>query len=107
MAFYTFHQNNSGGFFKEPARSVVIEAATAEEAITIAEGEGLYFDGYGDCSCCGNRWSSYQPEGDEVPSEYGEPIPLDGGHTRSDLASWDKVPSYLIVYKDGSRKVLK
>ena len=59
MKTFTYHQNNSGGFFVGP-KSVTIEAESAEDADRIAEEEGLvYFDGVEngqDCECCGDRW---------------------------------------------------
>ena len=62
--FYTFSQNNSGGSFDIDhmlAHFVIIEADTAEEANTIAESVGIYFNGCDegmDCDCCGDRWYS-------------------------------------------------
>jgi hypothetical protein len=60
--FYTFTQNNSGGsFIDEPKQGigmyVIVEANSEAEATAKAESIGLYFDGEGDCSCCGDRWS--------------------------------------------------
>lgn len=76
--FYTFSQNNSGGSFVQDeniSHYVIIEANSAEEANRLAERKGLYFDGYGDCSCCGNRWSeAWYDEGDDVPTIYGESV---------------------------------
>lgn len=73
--FYEFRQNNSGGSFTYDELSgvsvtVLIEADSPQEANIRAESIGIYFDGYGDCSCCGNRWH-------EVDSydEYTEDIP--------------------------------
>lgn len=60
MPFYHYDQNNSGGAFDEPALNVFIEASSDEEADTIAEANGIYFDGVEDdkdCPCCGDRWS--------------------------------------------------
>ncbi len=62
--FYEFHQNNSGGSFEiDDERGigprVWIEAETLDQAISIALGIGLYFDGVDigtDCPCCGDRW---------------------------------------------------
>lgn len=57
--FYTFNQNNSGGYFKPPAQYVIVEASSAKEANQIAEDNGLYFNGVEngiDCHCCGDRW---------------------------------------------------
>lgn len=62
--FYHFHQNNSGGFLKEPACEVFIEADTTDEANAIALENGLYFDGCSkdlDCDCCGDRWYRAYP----------------------------------------------
>ncbi|WDM16709.1 hypothetical protein J3S85_37725 [Streptomyces lavenduligriseus] len=79
--FFTFDQNNSGGVFDIDTAAgisayVIVEADTAEEANERAESIGLYFDGEGDCSCCGGRWSAQwsSDKGDEVPSIYGEPV---------------------------------
>ena len=82
--FYTFNQNNSGGFFKTSEKEgigeiVIVEALNPSHANQRAEEIGLYFNGCStgsDCSCCGDRWSSIwdSDEGDEVPSWYGEPI---------------------------------
>lgn len=81
--FYQFTQNNSGGYFHEDpskgiGRYIIIEAESEDDAIIRAESIGLYFDGSGDCPCCGNRWSSYI-EGDEFPEVYGQRyMPTDG-----------------------------
>lgn len=79
--FYTFHQNNSGGGFTHRevdgiGYMVVVEANDKDHAISRAQDIGLYFDGYGDCECCGNRWSTYI-EGTEVPTSYGAALVLD------------------------------
>lgn len=79
MPFFTYNQNNSGGSFDYSddgiSHYVIIEADTAAEANARAERIGLYFDGEGDCSCCGDRWSeAWEDDGDDVPSVYGEPI---------------------------------
>lgn len=72
--FYHYSQNNSGGDFVvngSVAHQVIIEAKTADEANRIAETIGLYFDGRGDCPCCGNRWYEAYGEGDGTPLIYG------------------------------------
>lgn len=79
MAFFDYRQNNSGGGFeidedKGISIHVIIEAESAEEADGKAEAIGLYFDGLGDCPCCGDRWSSAWGPGDKVPSVYGDPV---------------------------------
>ena len=76
MNKYFYRQNNSGGSFdvltwtgpKERGHiqcgsysglmtNVVVFADTEDEADFFAQKyAGVYFDGAGDCSCCGNRW---------------------------------------------------
>ena len=76
--FYHYSQNNSGGSFDFDKKAgithhVVIEAESAEAADRKAESIGLYFDGEGDCPCCGERWSTCWPdevEADFAPEKY-------------------------------------
>jgi len=79
--FYHFSQNNSGGSFDfDEARgithNVIVEANDYEHANRLAESIGLYFDGEGDCPCCGDRWYRRwdDTEGSSVPTVYGEPV---------------------------------
>ena len=111
--FYTFHQNNSGGFFKLPAVNVVIEADNSDEADERAQHLAyIYFNGCiegRDCSCCGDRWNSIHgwavEMGDLVPSIYGEPIDLELPN-HDNLA--DKfIPTWKIYYKNGTTKTCK
>lgn len=102
--FYHYSQNNSGGKFgHDPKRGishhVIIEAASADEANQRAEYIGLYFDGEGDCECCGNRWSPMYRD------DAGETAPLVYGETPSAWANgrwniWNG--SCFIHYLDGS-----
>jgi len=60
--FYRFRQNNSGGYLREPARNVYVEAASEDEArLKFTQINGCYFDPdyKRDCRCCGNRWDEY------------------------------------------------
>jgi hypothetical protein len=81
--FYTFSQNNSGGFFNNDhasavAEYVIIEAKSAIAANAKAKDIGIYFDGckFGiDCSCCGDRWYSVDEyDAKEAPTVYGTPV---------------------------------
>jgi hypothetical protein len=82
--FWTYRQNNSGGYFDydEDGISVyvIVEADSADDANGRAKAIGLYWDGYGDCDCCGNRWSAmssdtwWADKGDAVPSIYNTPV---------------------------------
>lgn len=63
--FYLYRQNNSWGRFDKDQNVneyVVVESGDFESANTRAESLGLYFDGKGDCSHCGDRWSSQLSE---------------------------------------------
>lgn len=118
--FYTFRQNNSFGTFEYDetrgiAVNVIVEANSAEDANVRAEAIGLYFDGAGDCPCCGNRWHeqyTFQSEdpGTEVPSVYedevkpGETFPGPKEGERFGPIKWasDKQFEGFIHYKDGS-----
>ena len=92
--FYTFRQNNSGGFFSGP-QFVIIEADSAEEANAIAEENDIYFHGVSrglDCSCCGDRWYPvYEGDGDNEPLIYGEPA------EKYDDFYTDKVPGLKLI----------
>lgn len=75
--FFDYHQNNSGGSFVHDENrgigyTVIVEATSADDANKRAERIGLYFDGDGDCSCCGNRWSDKwrNEDGKESPCIY-------------------------------------
>lgn len=78
--FYTFHQNNSGGYWVGGTAAgigqhVIVEALSASEANRRAEGIGLYFYGDGDCSCCGYRWSpAGEGSGTDTPMVYDVPL---------------------------------
>jgi len=79
MPFFEYNQNNSGGGFdsdhdKGISHIVIIEAESARVANVRAEDIGLYFGGYGDCECCGDRWYAAYGDGDFVPSTFGRPI---------------------------------
>lgn len=97
--YYTYRQNNSGGTFTGPAIIVFIQAYSEEEANRKAMAEGLYFDGDGDCPCCGNRWSDWNDKGFDEPMIYGETIEehLNGKDLWTDLYKNEKVP-YIRVY---------
>jgi hypothetical protein len=77
--FYSFRQNNSGGFFKELENGMfhlIVEANSAQEANEIAQEQGVYFNGCEDgldCECCGDRWyttSEYNVVNEDELSDY-------------------------------------
>ena len=95
MAFYTYRQNNSGGFWCEPAKYVIVEAPSANVADAIAEDHGVYFDGCDtgmDCPCCGDRWHrAWSDEGHDEPTIYGEVLPRDATEYKDDWGGTDDV----------------
>ena len=108
MSFFTFYQNNSGGYFdvdKNLSKFVIIEANDFTEANKKAEEVGIYFDGCDkgdDCSCCGDRWESVDEcySFYDVPSIYGTPVLeyIDGGYFQHE---------YRIHYLDGRIEAAK
>jgi hypothetical protein len=116
MKFFKFSQNNSGGRFHvddKLAELVLIEADTAEDAISRAESIGLYWDGVEndmDCSCCGDRW--YRPwpdDGIQFPYLYNKRMfttPEDYmEHIGGACYVWTNPYGY-IHYKDGRKVVV-
>ena len=113
--FFTYRQNNSGGYFYGNLL-VIVEADSYKEADRIAEADGeVYFNGCTrghDCPCCGDRWySSFYSEGDEVPSnKWGEPIELDADGYPKPTPIYDgssKLHPVKIIYKDGVKETPK
>lgn len=110
--FYHYSQNNSGGsfVFDEDGIShhVIIEAGSASEANAIAERIGLYFDGEGDCDCCGSRWDNVYGEGDEVPMVYGTPVEPNSVFPEKKTGGWspmkwmENTPEGFIHYLNGT-----
>ena len=90
--FFTYSQNNSGGFFdfdknKGITAYVIIEAHDGDHADLRFKNIGGYFDGVSknmDCDCCGDRWTpkaDWAERGDDVPSRYGAPVDLSKAST--------------------------
>ena len=107
--FYTYYQNNSGGFFEhgeDVTNFVIVEAGDNEAANEFAESIGIYFDGCDrriDCTCCGDRWErQLQFDGEDEPLIYGENV--------ATWNSWFKQPGqpYAYVYsKDGTKQTFQ
>lgn len=93
--FYFYSQNNSGGSFRPPAINVIVEASSAAEADSIAEGLGLYFDGVGDCSCCGDRWHKAEEDWDRFDT-LAEAKATVSKHDE-EWAKADRIPAVVVV----------
>lgn len=106
MSFYHYSQNNSGGGFdvdheRGLSHHVIVEAESPAEATLRAERIGLYFDGYGDCPCCGDRWYETS-HGDPQPSVYGEPVEIGGGFNEDmGFIKWIDGPEGYVHFADG------
>ena len=87
--FYTFRQNNSGGYFSGPVL-VCVECDSLEDANDQAELNGIRFGMFGSCECCGPRWSRAWDEDSltETPTHYGDPLSESG-------------TSWAVYYRDG------
>lgn len=104
--WYKFHQNNSGGKFREPAVEVWIEALDHKHANQRAQDvANIYFDGCEsgrDCSCCGDRWH-------EVYDITAEPLterPVDVGLASGRWAKYDKIAAGVAYPLNGNPIVL-
>lgn len=92
--FYTFMQNNSGGYWMTDDnvdQVVIVEAETESDAHEIFDEISENYQDY--CECCGTRWSSF-PEAAETPQIFGE---------APESSSWDSI----IYYADGDKKIVK
>ena len=88
--FYTFRQNNSGGYFSGPVL-VCVECDSLNEANVQLEHHGLQFGFLGSsCDCCGPRWAPAWDEDSltETPTHYGDPLSESG-------------TSWAVYYRDG------
>lgn len=97
--FFTFSQNNSGGYYEEDdvaTHYVIIEATDYKDANKIAEDKGLF--SYNWCECCGERFSTMWGDGDESPKIYNEPVE---SYKKSYWQSSDGVYAR-VFYKDGT-----
>ena len=109
LEWYEFNQNNSGGKFTvndSVCHRLFIQAVDADDACSIAEGLGVYFNGCDegiDCECCGDRW--YRPySATEFPLEYSKTQTFTNieEYTQflADAYGWT-VPDCRIYYKNG------
>lgn len=107
LRFFEYDQNNSGGSFVFDERlglstRVFIQAKDAMEANREALGIGIYFDGDGDCSCCGNRWDEASSWSNDYSAEELEAY-LEDYVTGPYFTKWMEPgrPEVFIHYMDG------
>lgn len=100
--FFTFSQNNSGGYFiinDDVALYLIIEAQTADEAVNKMNDITADYSEY--CSCCGERWSDWMHDDDGTD----EPMVYD---TKVKEKSPERIfsGSTIIYYYDGAKEKL-
>ena len=103
--FFEYNQNNSGGeFVLDETRGithyVIIEALNSGQADSLAEEIGLYFDGEGDCPCCGDRWYPSYGDGTDIPTIYGEDV-----EAKVSIMAWMPPGKEIVVHYLDGRKV--
>lgn len=107
MGFYGFNQNNSGGSWvvdhkRGISHYVIVEGASVADVTARAEDIGLYFDGSGDCHCCGQRWSEPWSKLSDTPEIYGTPVEPREPYVKRDMDfKWIKGAEGYIHYLDG------
>ncbi len=91
---YSFHQNNSGGYFTLPAKNIIVkDAKDSEHATEIALKSGMYLGGVAagtDCSCCGDRWYGIDHEFDTLAEAI---TAAENGYTGGEA----HIPQYIVV----------
>ena len=90
---YSFRQNNSGGYYVQPAKYIIVkDAKDSEHATEIAMQAGMYLDGVAagsDCYCCGDRWYDFSYEFEAVEDAIADALDYD--------SQQNEVPDYIIV----------
>lgn len=105
--YYTFYQNNSGGFVYENtsvANYLIIEASSLKQAQVLAQS---FIEDYSDsCPCCGSRWSiDYPDQKDEkIPRTSSGYLNDDGKWINTSTYFWSSKSSIIIHYLDGTFK---
>lgn len=94
---YTYRQNNSGGYYTQPAKNIIVKnARDGEHACEIAMAAGMYLQGVAagsDCSCCGDRW---YPMANEYETMEDALLFITSPERLRDSAA-DGVPHYIVV----------
>ena len=95
---YTFRQNNSGGYYCQPAKFIIVKDARDEDdALDTAMLAGMYLQGVAagsDCSCCGDRWDSMPSKYDTLENAL---LDITNPDRLQDSMRSDGVPHYIVV----------
>lgn len=103
LGWYHISQNNSGGYYSDPAQNVWIQAATPEQAESTFEAQG-YDTNY--CECCGERWWVMLSDRDrtDFPEWYGDR--LDELTEKPWQIDREGVPFGLLIFANGTEQIL-
>tara|TARA_R110000824_G_C15028830_1_gene659134 strand:- start:30 stop:356 length:327 start_codon:yes stop_codon:yes gene_type:complete len=95
---YSFRQNNSGGYYTQPAKNIIVkDAKDSEHATEIALAAGMYTNGVAggsDCSCCGDRWYGLADEWDTMENAL---LAITDKDVQQDSMRNGGVPHYIVV----------
>lgn len=99
LKWWTFDQNNSGGYFiqnEDVDHYVAIQAINVEHAKQRAYDLFAEYSEY--CSCCGERWHVWvdEQDGHDVPCIYDEPY--------TELKKSSYRHNMIMHYVDGSKE---
>ena len=90
---YSYRQNNSGGYYCQPAKHIIVkDARDREHASEIAVAAGMYTNGVAaglDCYCCGDRWYGMSEEHETVEEAIE--------YVNDSYHDSDGVPHYIVV----------
>ena len=96
---YTFRQNNSGGYYCQPAKFIIVKDARDEDdALDTAMLAGMYLQGVAagsDCSCCGDRWDSMPTN--KYDTLEAALLDITNSDRLQDSMRSDGVPHYIVV----------
>ena len=95
---YSFRQTNSGGYYCQPAKFIIVkDARDSEHATEIAMAAGMYLQGVAagsDCYCCGDRWNNVSAEWDTMENAL---LAITDKDVMQDSMRSDGVPHYIVV----------
>lgn len=95
---YSFRQTNSGGYYCQPAKHIIVkDARNEDDAVDTAMLAGMYMQGVAagsDCSCCGNRWSG---EAQQYATIEDALLDITRDDILRDSMESDNVPHYIVI----------
>lgn len=102
--FYTYHQENSGGYYirnNDVDRFVIVEGDNHQDIQKIAD---RIFENHSEyCTCCGERWSDCDEDWSELTNE-----PMINSTSVYEVEDyWYKGYNAIIYYKNGEKEIVE